>query len=52
MSATKADSSSPEVVREATFSSVSLVKILTKLLEDPLALPLDFLFVKVVHCWL
>ena len=41
-SVTKADCSSPELVREATFSSVSLVEMLTTLLEDVLALPLDF----------
>ena len=34
MSATRADSSSPEVVRESTLSSVSLVEMLTTLLED------------------
>jgi len=52
VSATRADSSSPELVREATFFSVSLVEILTTLLEDALALPLDFLLVTVVRCWL
>jgi len=52
MSAAKADSSSPELVREVTSSSVSLVEILTTLLEDVLALPLDFLLVTVIHCWL
>ena len=51
MSAAKADSSSPELIREGTSSSISLVEILTTLLEDALALPLDFLFVTVVHCW-
>jgi len=52
VSAAKTDSSSPELVREGTFSSVSLVEIPTILLEDALALPLDFLLVTVVHCWL
>ena len=52
MSAAKADSSSPELVREATSSSVSLVEILTTLLEEALVLPLDFLLVTVIHCWL
>jgi len=52
VSATKTDSSSPEIVREATYSSVFHVEILTTLLEDALALPLDFLLVTVVHCWL
>jgi len=51
-SAAKADSSSPELVREAKSSSVSLVEILTTLLEEALALPLDFLLVTVVYCWL
>jgi len=50
MLATKADSSSPELVREATSSSVSLVEILTTLLEDTLTLLLDFLLVTVVYC--
>ena len=49
VSAAKADSSSPELVRDVTSSSVSLVEMLTTLLEDALALPLDFLFVTVVH---
>jgi len=40
------------LVREVTSSSVSLVEILTTLLEDTLALPLDFLLVTVIHCWL
>jgi len=52
ISATKADSSSPELVREATSFSVSLVEIPTTLLEDALALPLDFLCVTVIYCWL
>ena len=52
VSAAKADFSSPELLREATSSLVSLVEILTTLLEDDLALPLDFLFVTIVHCWL
>jgi len=51
VSATRADSSSPELVREATSFSVSLVEMLTTLLEDVLALPLDFLLVTVAHCW-
>jgi len=42
-SATRANSSSLELVREATSFSVSLVEMLTILLEDALALPLDFL---------
>jgi len=50
--ATKADSSSPELVREAISSSISLVYILTTLLVDALALPLDLLFLIIVHCWL
>jgi len=44
--------SSPELVREATSCSVSPVEILTTLLEDALTLPLNFLFVTVVHYWL
>jgi len=52
VSAAKADSSSIELVRKATSSSVSLVEIPTTLLEDALALLLNFLFVTVVHCWL
>jgi len=52
ISVAKADFSSPELVREATPSSVSLVEIPTILLEDGLALPLDFLYVTVVHYWL
>ena len=52
MSAAKADFLSPELVREATSFLVSIVEILTTLLEDNLALLLDFLFVTVVHCWL
>jgi len=52
VSAAKVDSSSPELVREVTSSSVSLVNIPTTLLEDALALALDFLFVIVVHYWL
>jgi len=52
VSAAKADSSSPELVRDVTFSSVSLVEMLTTLLEDALVLPLDFLIMIVVHCWL
>jgi len=52
VSAAKADSSFPELVREATSFSVSFVEILITLLEDALALPLDFLFVTVIHCWL
>jgi len=48
----KADSSSPELVREATSSSVSLAEIPTTLLEDALAFLFDFLFVTVIHCWL
>ena len=52
MSSAKDDSSSPELVREVTTSSVSLVEIPTTLLEDTLALPLDFLLVTVIHCWL
>ena len=51
-SAARADSSSFELVREATSSSVSLIEILTTLLEDALALPLDFLLMTVVYCWL
>ena len=52
VSVVKTDSSSPELVRQATSSSAFLVEIPTTLLEDTLALPLDFLFVIVVHCWL
>jgi len=52
MSAGKADSSSPELVREVTSSSVSLVEIPTTLLEDALVKPLDFLFMTVIHYWL
>ena len=52
VSAAKTDSSSPELVRKVTSSSVSLVEIPTILLEDALALPLDFLCVTVIHCWL
>ena len=48
MSAAMADSSSPELVRVVTPSLVFLVKMLTTLLEDALAFPLDFLFVTVV----
>ena len=48
VSAAKADSSSLELVREATSSSVSLVEIPTTLLEDTLAIPLDFLCVTIV----
>ena len=51
-SAAKANSSSFELVREATSSSVSLVQIPTTLLEDTLTLTLDFLLVTVVHYWL
>jgi len=51
-SATKVDSLSLELVREATSFSISLVEMLITLLEDALALPLDFLLVTVVHCWL
>ena len=52
VSAARADSSSPELVREVTSSSVSVVEILTTLLKDALALPLDFLLVTIVYCWL
>ena len=52
MSAAKADFSSPELVRKVTSPSVSLVEIPTTLLEDALALHLDFLCVTVVYCWL
>ena len=52
VSAAKVDSSSPELVREVTSYLVSLVEIPTTLLEDALVLPLDFLFVTVIHCWL
>jgi len=36
----------------ATSSSVSLAEMLTTLLEDAQILPLNFLFMIVVHCWL
>jgi len=49
VSAAKTDSSSHELVRDVTSSSVSLVKMLITLLEDALVLPLDFLFVTFVH---
>ena len=49
MLAAKADSYSPELVREATSSAVSLAEIPTTLLEDTLALPLDFLLVMVIY---
>ena len=49
VSAKREHSSSLELVREVTSSSVFLVEILTTLLEDALALPLDFLLVTVVH---
>ena len=52
VSATRADSSSPELVREATSSSVSLLEIFTTLLKDALAFLLNFLLVIVVHYWL
>ena len=52
VSAAKANFSSPELVRETISSSVSLIEILTTLLEDALVLPLDFLFVTVGHYWL
>ena len=52
VSAIRVGSSSPELVREATSSSISLVEMLTALLEDALALSLDFLLVTVVYCWL
>jgi len=52
VSAAKADSSSSELVREATYFSISLIEILTTLLEDALTLSLDFLLMTVVHCWL
>jgi len=42
----------PELMRAVTSSSVSLVEIPTTLLEDALALPLEFLLVTLVHCWL
>ena len=48
-SAVKVYFSPLELVREATSFSVSLVEILTTLLEDALALPLDFLFMTVVY---
>ena len=51
-SAIKADSSSPELLREATFSLVSHVEMLTTFLKDALVFLLDFLFVIIVHCWL
>ena len=50
VSAVMADYSSPELVRVATPSSVSLVEMLTTLLEDALDFLLDFMFVTVVHC--
>ena len=49
VSVVKVDSSSPELVREAMPSSISLVETLTTLLEDALAFLLDFLFVTVIH---
>ena len=52
VSATRVDSSSPELVREVTSSTISLIEMPTTLLEDAIALPLDFLLVTVVHCWL
>jgi len=52
VSAAKTDSFSPELVGEVTSSLVSLVEIPATLLEDALALPLEFLFVIVVYCWL
>ena len=52
VSAAKADSFSLELVRIETPSSVSLVEMLTTLIEDALAFSLDFLFVTVVHCWI
>ena len=52
MSATRVDYSSPELVREETSSLVSLIEILTTLLEDALALLLDFLLVTIIHYWL
>jgi len=42
VSAAKVDFSSPELVREVTSFSISLVEILTTFLEDALALPFDF----------
>jgi len=51
VSAAKADSSSLELVRD-TSSLVSFVEMFTTLLEDVVALPLDFLFMTVIHCWL
>jgi len=44
--------SSSESVREATSVSASLEEAHTTLWEKVLALPLDFLLVTVVHCWL
>jgi len=52
VSVAKADSSSPELVRDTTSFSVSLVEMLTTLLEDALVLPLNFLFVKSFTYWL
>ena len=52
ISAAKVNSYSAELIKEATFFSVSLVEIPITLLEDALALSLDFLCVKVVYCWL
>jgi len=52
VSAAKADSSSPKPVREVTSFLVSLVEILSALLEEALALPLDFLLVTVIYYWL
>jgi len=49
MSAAKVASLSPELVIEATSSSVSLVEILTTLFEEALVLPLDFLLVMVIY---
>ena len=49
VSAAKIDSFSPELVREALPSSVSLVETLTILLVDALAFSLDILFMMVVH---
>ena len=52
MSAAKAKSYSPKLVRDAISSSVSLVAMLTTLLKDALDFPLDFLFMTVIHYWL
>jgi len=52
VSTAKANSYFPELVKSATSFSVSLVEMLTTLLEDTLALPLDFLFVIVIYRWL